>query len=73
MRNLLGYICALNMPDNALALWNEFKVYLTEDFLRLYNEETSFNRALLEIDNILNVLIYHVKYLVYHFPRTRRQ
>jgi len=38
------------MPANALALWNEFKVYLSEDFLRLYNEEASFNRALLKID-----------------------
>ena len=28
MRNLFGYICALNVQANALALWNEFKVYL---------------------------------------------
>ena len=43
------------MPANALVLWNEFKVYLNEDLLRLYNEEGSFNRVLLEIDDILNV------------------
>ena len=47
MRNLFGYICALNVPANALALWNEFKIHLSEDFLRLYKEEASFNRALL--------------------------
>ena len=28
MRNLFGYICALNVPANALALWNEFKVHI---------------------------------------------
>ena len=49
MRNLFGYICALNLPANGLALWNEFKVYLSEDFLRDYNEEVSFNTALLNI------------------------
>jgi hypothetical protein len=54
MRNLFGYICALCVPANTLALWNEFKVYLSEDFLRLHKKEASFNRALLEID-ILNV------------------
>ena len=55
MRNLFGYSCALNVPANALALWNEFKVYLSENVLRLYNEEASFNKALFKIDNILNV------------------
>jgi hypothetical protein len=31
--NLLGYICVLNVPAKALELWNEFKLYLSEDFL----------------------------------------
>ena len=30
-------------------------MYFSEDFLRPYNEGASFNRALLEIDDILNV------------------
>ena len=47
IQNLFGYLCALNVPANALALWNEFKVYFSEDFLRLYNKEAFFNRALL--------------------------
>jgi hypothetical protein len=46
MRNVFGYICALNVPANTLALWDEFKVYPIEDFLRLYNEEASFNRVI---------------------------
>ena len=53
---------------NALALWNEFKVYLSEDFLRDYYKEVSFNTALLEIEDILNV-----HNLVYQFPRIRRE
>lgn len=32
MRKLICYIRALNVPANAFALWNEFKVYLSEDF-----------------------------------------
>ncbi|GBO05323.1 hypothetical protein AVEN_138115-1 [Araneus ventricosus] len=55
MRNLFDYLCALNVPANALALVNEFKVYLSEDFLRVYNEEAYFNRALLETEDTLNV------------------
>jgi len=55
MWNLFGYICTLNVLANKLALWNEFKVYLSEDFLRLYNEEASFYRTLLEMNDILNV------------------
>ena len=43
------------MPAKALDIQNDFKVYLSEDFLRLYNEEAYFNRVLLEIDDILNV------------------
>ena len=48
--NLFGYIFALNVPANALALWDDIKVYHSEDFLRLFNEEASCNRALLIID-----------------------
>ena len=55
MWNLFGYICTLNVLANKLALWNEFKVYLSEDFLRLYNEEASFYRTLLKMNDILNV------------------
>lgn len=53
LRNLFAIICALNIPANASVLWNDFKQYLSEDFLRDYNEEISFNRALLEIEDIL--------------------
>lgn len=48
-RNLFGYICALNVPANALLLWNEFKNDLCEDFLRNSTEEISFNRSLLAV------------------------
>ncbi|XP_065368825.1 uncharacterized protein LOC135961256 [Calliphora vicina] len=54
MRQLFGIICAMNVPTNALELWNEFKEFLCEDFLRSDNhEEIAFNRALLEIEQIL--------------------
>lgn len=53
MSHLFAFICALNIPANALALWNEFKEYLAEDFSREYNQETAFNITLLEIEDIL--------------------
>lgn len=53
LREIFAVICALNVPANALALWNEFRMDMAEDFLRNYNEEISFNRALLEIEEIL--------------------
>lgn len=53
LRNLFATICALNIPANASVLWNDFKEYLSEDFLMDYDEEISFNRALLEIEDIL--------------------
>lgn len=51
---MFGFICALNVPANALALWNQFKEYLCEDFRRNESEEMSYNRALLVIEDILN-------------------
>lgn len=54
LRNLFGFICALNVPANALLLWNEFKVFMSEDFARNHSENVAFNRALLEIEEILN-------------------
>lgn len=53
MRHLFAIICALNVPANALALWNQFKEHLSEDFLRTHCEEISFNRALIEIQEVL--------------------
>jgi len=53
MRQLFGFICALNVPANSLDLWNEFKVFLSEDFLMEFNERIAFNRALLEIEEVL--------------------
>lgn len=53
LRHLFSIICALNVPANVLALWDEFKTYLSEDFLRDYSDDISFNRALLEIEDIL--------------------
>lgn len=55
MRHLFGVILALNVPANALTLWNEFKIHLSEDFLRDHLEEEAFNYALLEIEEILIV------------------
>lgn len=43
------------MPTNALALCDEFKIYLSEDFLRDYNNEETFNRALICIEDVLHV------------------
>lgn len=54
LRHLFAFINALNIPSNALALWNEFKEYFAEDFLREHDEETAYNMALLEIEDILN-------------------
>lgn len=53
LRGLFGFICGLNVPTNALALWNEFKMFMSEDFLRDHSEEISYNRSLLEIEDIL--------------------
>lgn len=53
MRELFAIICALNVPANALVLWNEFEEYLNEDFRQNYSGEIASNRALLEIEDIL--------------------
>lgn len=53
MRHLFAVICALNIPANALALWNEFRDSLAEDYLREYDEAHAYNRALLQIEEIL--------------------
>lgn len=53
MRQLFGYICGLNVPANALALWNKFRYYLAEDFLLENDEGVSYNLALNEIEEIL--------------------
>lgn len=53
LRELFGFICGLNFPANALGLWNQFKEFMIEDFMREFNEEVSVNRALLQIEDIL--------------------
>lgn len=55
MRELFGVILALNTPANALSLWVEFKVHLSEDYLRRFDEESAFNQCLLDIERILAV------------------
>lgn len=55
MRELFAFICALNVPANALLLWEEFKEDLSEDFLINHSEDVSFNRSLIEIEEILIV------------------
>ena len=32
----------MNVPANALALWDEFKIDLSEDFVRHFSEEDIF-------------------------------
>lgn len=44
----------MNVPGNALALWDEFKVHMSEDFMRDFSEEIAFNMALSIIDDILS-------------------
>ncbi|XP_055306515.1 ATP-dependent DNA helicase pif1-like [Sitodiplosis mosellana] len=53
LRHLFAVILALNVPANSLLLWNEFKTFLSEDFSRDYSADISFNRALLEIEEVL--------------------
>lgn len=53
LRLLFAYICAMNLPTNALLLFNEFKAFMSEDFLRDHTEEISFNRTLIEIEEVL--------------------
>lgn len=53
LRDLFGYICGINVPSNALELWNEFHLSLCEDYLLQYNEEQAQNRALTDIEEIL--------------------
>lgn len=54
LRELFGYICGLNFPSNALELWNEFKLFMCEDFMRNSDENTALNHALLVIEDILS-------------------
>lgn len=53
LRHLFGVILALNLPANALNLWNDFKNHLYEDFLREHSDQIPFIRGLLEIEDIL--------------------
>ncbi|XP_046808269.1 ATP-dependent DNA helicase PIF1-like [Lucilia cuprina] len=53
LRQLFAFICSLNVPTNALQLWNEFKKDMSEDFFRDNSENISYNRSLLEIEDIL--------------------
>lgn len=53
LRELFAVICALNVPANALALWNEFRDFMSEDFARVYTQDIAYNRALIEIEEIL--------------------
>lgn len=53
LRELFAIICGMNVPTNALDLWNEFKNFMCEDFLRNFSENDSYNRGLLVIEEIL--------------------
>lgn len=53
LRQLFAFICAMNVPANALALWNEFKMFMCEDFLREFSDDISFNKALHIIEEVL--------------------
>jgi len=53
LRQLFGFICGLNFPTNALQLWEQFKNEMCEDFFNRFNEEVSYNRGLIEINEIL--------------------
>lgn len=53
LRQLFAFICSLNLPTNALELWNEFKIDMSEDFIRDNTENITFNRGIVEIEEIL--------------------
>lgn len=53
LRQLFGIICALNVPTNALALWEEFRTPMSEDYARQMREDIAINRALIDIEEIL--------------------
>ena len=40
------FICALNMPTNAIVLWNELKDFVSEDYASNYSQDAALNRAL---------------------------
>lgn len=59
MCGMFAIICALNVSANAFLVWDDFKEHMSEDVLRKYNQQNSYNRALLEIEGIL--LAHNVK------------
>lgn len=53
IRHLFAIILALNLPTNSLELWEEFKVDMIEDFARSCNIDEAENKALLDIQSVL--------------------
>lgn len=66
MRDLFAFILALNTPNNAMALWEEFKDDLSEDFARTLNIDVAYNRALLEIEEVL--VVHNLNCLAFNLP-----
>lgn len=52
LRQVFAIICLFCSPSNILHLWDTFRQPLSEDFLRSYDEEASFNRALNHLQQI---------------------
>ncbi|XP_055845576.1 uncharacterized protein LOC129915415 [Episyrphus balteatus] len=52
LRQLFAIICLFCSPSNVLQLWITFEQFLTEDFSKKYNAESSTNRALGELELI---------------------
>lgn len=50
LRQLFGIICVFASPIDVNQLWDTFKESLAEDYRRTYDEDASFNMALLDID-----------------------
>ncbi|XP_035205693.1 uncharacterized protein LOC118180738 [Stegodyphus dumicola] len=55
LRQLFCFICVFCNPAEPVALWNEFKESLSEDFARSYSLEDSFSLALRSIEDQLEV------------------
>ncbi|XP_065315373.1 uncharacterized protein LOC135924249 [Gordionus sp. m RMFG-2023] len=53
-RHTFAFICVFGQPQNPAFLWDKFKSYLIEDFLRTNSESLAINLALHDISNTLN-------------------
>lgn len=52
LRNLFAVCCVFNTPTNAVAVWEEFRVYFIEDFLQTYDENIAIALALKNIQEL---------------------